>query len=158
MAVVFVEVSFCRCAFEFWSWDVNGSLTTNRERELSQTRLPKSPPALHDPGSRGPVTVVRQFHQVGGEAIVRQLVLPVKRVWNDILLDCCGNLKSVKSRMLDIPWANMLRWCYDSTAVGLTRCQSWSGGEVTSTPWIWNQSDSITSFKPTHLFTLAHSP
>lgn len=44
----------------------------------SQTGLSKCPPTLHDPCSRGPVTVVCQFNQVGGEAIVCQLVLAIK--------------------------------------------------------------------------------
>lgn len=45
-----------------------------------ETGLPKSPPALHDPRSRGPIAVVRQFHLAGGEAVIRQPVLPVKSI------------------------------------------------------------------------------
>lgn len=55
-----------------------------KERSGLQTGLSESPPALHDPWSRGPITIVCQFNQVGGEAIICQLILPVKNTCNDI--------------------------------------------------------------------------
>lgn len=51
-----------------------------KKKSTLQTGLPKSPPALHDPCSGGTVTVVCQFNLVGGEAVICQLVLPVKSI------------------------------------------------------------------------------
>lgn len=62
------------------------SMMGQKKSNSSQTGLPKRPPALHDPCSGGPVTVVCQFNQVGGEAIVCQLVLPVKSICNEIIV------------------------------------------------------------------------
>lgn len=50
----------------------------------SQTGLPKGFPTLHDPRPRGPVTVVCQFDLAGAEAVVRQLVLPVESICNEM--------------------------------------------------------------------------
>lgn len=54
-----------------------------KKRSSSQTGFPKGFPALHDPCSRWPVTVMCQFNQVGGEAIICQFVLSVKSICND---------------------------------------------------------------------------